>query len=151
MWKSKSVHTIAGILVVSFGCVFLSAGDGMGQPFPNRPVTIIVAFTAGGSTDVVTRSIAAVAEKKLGVPLIIVNKPGAGGVIGTELAAKAAPDGYVILMVSAGHTINPAMVKKLPYDSVKDFTPISMIADVPTQRRASRRVRLGTDPRGRCP
>jgi tripartite-type tricarboxylate transporter receptor subunit TctC len=64
--------------------------------------------------------------------IIIDNRGGAGGTIGTEMAARAAPDGYTLLMVSAGHTINPAMIKKLPYDSIKDFTPIGVVADVPT-------------------
>ncbi len=64
--------------------------------------------------------------------MIVDNRGGAGGTIGTEIAARTPPDGYTLLMVSAGHTINPAMIKKLPYDSVKDFTPISVIADVPT-------------------
>jgi tripartite-type tricarboxylate transporter receptor subunit TctC len=68
----------------------------------------------------------------IGQQIIIDNRGGAGGTIGTDIAAKAPPDGYTILMVSAGHTINPAMAKKLPYDSVRDFAPIGVIADVPT-------------------
>jgi tripartite-type tricarboxylate transporter receptor subunit TctC len=68
----------------------------------------------------------------LGQQVIIDNRGGAGGTIGTELASRAAPDGYTLLMVSAGHTINPAMIRKLPYDSIKDFAPIGVVADVPT-------------------
>jgi len=68
----------------------------------------------------------------LGQQIIIDNRGGAGGTIGTEVVTRAAPDGYTLLMASAGHTINPAMIKKLPYDSIRDFTPIGIVADVPT-------------------
>jgi tripartite-type tricarboxylate transporter receptor subunit TctC len=91
-----------------------------------------VPFVAGGNTDIIARAFTPAMSEVLAQQIVVENRGGAGGVIGTEAVARAAPDGYVILMVSAGHTINPAMVKKLPYDSVKDFTPISIIADVPT-------------------
>ena len=121
MWKSKRVSTIAGILVVSLGCVFLSVGDGMGQSFPNRPVTIIVPFTAGGSTDVVTRSIAGAAEKKLGVPLIIANRAGAGGVIGMTELARSKPDGYTLGTMSIGSATVIPQMQKVSYNAATDF------------------------------
>lgn len=93
---------------------------------------MIVPFAPGGNTDIIARVYAPRFAEYLGQQVIIDNRGGAGGTIGTELAARAAPDGYTLLMVSAGHTINPAMIKKLPYDSIKDFAPISVIADVPT-------------------
>lgn len=102
------------------------------QAYPARPVRLIVPFVPGGNTDIIARVYAPKMSEFLGQQVVIENRGGAGGTIGTELAVRAAPDGYTILMVSAGHTINPAMVKKLPYDSVKDFAPISLIADVPT-------------------
>ncbi len=102
------------------------------QNYPVKPVRMIVPFAPGGNTDIIGRVFAPKFGENLGQQVIIDNRGGAGSTIGTELAAKAAPDGYVLLMVSAAHTINPAMAKKLPYDSVKDFTPISVIADVPT-------------------
>ena len=102
------------------------------QSYPIRPVRLIVPFAPGGNTDIIARIVAPKMSENLGQQIVIDNRAGAGSVIGTELAARAAPDGYVLLMVSAAHTINPAMAKKLPYDSVKDFTPISIVADVPS-------------------
>ncbi|HJQ63765.1 MAG TPA: tripartite tricarboxylate transporter substrate binding protein [Burkholderiales bacterium] len=102
------------------------------QSYPTRAVRMIVPFAPGGNTDIIGRVYAPKMAEALGQQLIIDNRGGAGSTIGTELAAKAAPDGYTILMVSAAHTINPAMAKKLPYDSVRDFAPVGIVADVPT-------------------
>src|SRR5688572_18195874 len=102
------------------------------QTYPVKPVRMIVPFVAGGNTDIIARVVSAEMTKNLGQQIVIENRGGAGSVIGTELAAKSPPDGYTLLMVSAAHVINPAMVKKLPYDSIKDFAPISIVADVPT-------------------
>ncbi len=110
----------------------LSAASVHAQGYPVRPVRMIVPFPPGGNTDIIARIVAPRMSESLGQQLIIDNRGGAGSTIGTELAARSPADGYTILMVSAAHTINPAMVKKLPYDSVKDFTPISVVADVPT-------------------
>jgi tripartite-type tricarboxylate transporter receptor subunit TctC len=93
---------------------------------------MIVPFVPGGNTDIIARVYAPKMAELIGQQIVVENRGGAGGTIGSEVVARAAPDGYTILMVSAGHTINPAMVKKLPYDSVKDFAPVSIIADVPT-------------------
>jgi tripartite-type tricarboxylate transporter receptor subunit TctC len=102
------------------------------QPYPAKPVRMIIPFAPGGNTDIIGRVFAPKMGEFLGQNVIIDNRGGAGGTIGTEAASRAAPDGYTLLMVSAGHTINPSMIRKLPYDSVKDFTPIGIIADVPT-------------------
>lgn len=102
------------------------------QSYPSKTVRMVVPFAAGGNTDIIARVYAPKMAEALGQQIIIDNRGGAGGTIGTEMAARAAPDGYTLLMVSAGHTINPAMIKKLPYDSVRDFTPIGVVADVPT-------------------
>jgi tripartite-type tricarboxylate transporter receptor subunit TctC len=102
------------------------------QAYPTKPVRMIVPFAPGGNTDIIGRVFAPKMGEFLGQQIVIDNRGGAGGTIGTHVAARAEPDGYTLLMVSAGHTINPAMIRKLPYDSVKDFTPISIIADVPT-------------------
>ena len=115
-------------------CVFalLSCCAAHAQTYPVKAVRMIVPFVPGGNTDIIARAFTPLMSEVLGQQVVVDNRGGAGGVIGTEVVARAAPDGYVILMVSAGHTINPAMVKKLPYDSIKDFAPISIIADVPT-------------------
>lgn len=110
----------------------LSAGSTVAQQYPSKPVRMIVPFAPGGNTDIIGRVFAPKFGEFLGQQVIIDNRAGAGSTIGTEIAAKSPPDGYVLLMVSAAHTINPAMAKKLPYDSVRDFTPLGIIADVPT-------------------
>ena len=108
------------------------AATACAQSYPVKPVRMIIPFAPGGNTDIIGRVFAPKFSEALGQQVIIDNRGGAGSTIGTELAAKSPPDGYVLLMVSAAHTINPAMAKKLPYDSIKDFVPISVIADVPT-------------------
>lgn len=110
----------------------LFASVSFAQTYPSKPIRMIVPFAPGGNTDIIARIVAPDMSKNLGQQIAIDNRGGAGSIIGTELAAKAPPDGYTLLMVSAAHTINPAMVKKLPYDSIKDFASISMVADVPT-------------------
>ncbi len=102
------------------------------QSYPVKPVRLMVPFVAGGNTDIIARVVTPEMSKALGQQLVIENRGGAGSVIGTEVVAKSPPDGYTLLMVSAAHVINPAMAKKLPYDSIKDFAPISIVADVPT-------------------
>jgi len=126
----RSVRIIAASFVAA--TLLLSAAGVHAQAYPARPVRMIVPFPPGGNTDIIARIVAPRMSESLGQQLIIDNRGGAGSTIGTELAARAPADGYTILMVSAAHTINPAMVKKLPYDSVKDFTPVSVVADVPT-------------------
>jgi tripartite-type tricarboxylate transporter receptor subunit TctC len=108
------------------------AGAAGAQQYPSKPVRMMVPFVPGGNTDIIARIVAPEMSKALGQQLVIENRGGAGSTIGTEVVAKAAPDGYMLLMVSAAHVINPAMYKKLPYDSIKDFAPISIVADVPT-------------------
>ncbi|MGE5465567.1 MAG: Bug family tripartite tricarboxylate transporter substrate binding protein [Methanocella sp.] len=121
-------------IAIAAACAGLCATalPGFAQSYPAKPVRIIIPFAPGGNTDIIGRVFAPKLGEFLGQQVIVDNRGGAGGVIGTEMAARAAPDGYTLLMVSAGHTINPAMIKKLPYDSVKDFAPIGVIADVPT-------------------
>ena len=119
--------------VALYACASVAlAGASHAQNYPVKPVRMIVPFVPGGNTDIIARAFSPVMSETIGPQIVVENRGGAGGVIGTEVVARAVPDGYMILMVSAGHTINPAMVKKLPYDSVRDFAPISIIADVPT-------------------
>ena len=127
MTATNGLHCVC-IAVVSLAAACAASA----QSYPVKPVRMIVPFVPGGNTDIIGRVFAPKMSELLGQQIVVENRGGAGGVIGTEAVARAVPDGYIILMVSAGHTINPAMIKKLPYDSVKDFAPISMIADVPT-------------------
>src|SRR5688572_20415473 len=102
------------------------------QNYPVKPVRMIVPFVAGGNTDIIARVVTGEMAKTLGQQIVIENRGGAGSTIGTEAVAKSPPDGYTLLMVSAAHVINPAMIRKLPYDSIRDFAPITIVADVPT-------------------
>jgi tripartite-type tricarboxylate transporter receptor subunit TctC len=115
-----------------FAALGVASGHALAQSYPAKPVRMIVPFAPGGNTDIIARVYAPKFGEFLGQQVVIDNRGGAGGSIGTDIAAKSPPDGYTLLMVSASHTINPALAKKLPYDSVRDFTPISVIADVPT-------------------
>ena len=104
------------------------AAPAQAQAYPSKPIRWIVTYPPGGPTDFVARAIGARLTAAWGQQVVIDNRPGAGGVIGTELAAKAVPDGYTLLFgTSAGLTINPALISKLPYDPVKDFAPVSLL------------------------
>ena len=92
---------------------------------------MVVAFAPGGIADFAARSIAPRLAETLAVPVVVENRAGAGGIIGAELVAKSAPDGYTLLVTSISHTINPSVVKSLPYDTQRDFTPVMLIADAP--------------------
>ena len=102
------------------------------QNYPAKTIRMVIPFAAGGNTDIIGRIFVPKMAEILGQQILIDNRGGAGSVIGTEAVMRAAPDGYTLLLASAAHTINPAMIKKLPYDSVKDFTPLGVVADVPT-------------------
>jgi tripartite-type tricarboxylate transporter receptor subunit TctC len=102
------------------------------QTFPQRPVRMVVPFAAGGSTDVVARIVAAEMSKVLGQQVVVDNKPGGGGSIGSAEVAKAAPDGYTILTATVStHAINPSLYTKLPFDAAKDFQPVTHLVNVP--------------------
>jgi len=92
---------------------------------------MVVAFAPGGIADFAARSISSRLADALGVPVVVENKAGAGGIIGAELVAKSPPDGYTLLVTSISHTINPSVVKSLPFDTQRDFTPVMLIADAP--------------------
>jgi tripartite-type tricarboxylate transporter receptor subunit TctC len=99
------------------------------QSYPNKPIRLIVGFAPGGGTDILARALGQPLAEMLGQQLTIDNRAGAGGVIATELGARAAPDGYTLLVgSSAGFAINPNLMAKLPYDPVKDFAPVGMFA-----------------------
>ena len=107
----------------------LAAGGAAAQDYPTRPIRLIVAFAAGGTTDFVARQLAERAKAFLGQNIVVENKPGANGAIGAEFVAKSEPDGYTLFFSTAGAlAINPSMRSDLPYDPIKDFTPIVPVA-----------------------
>jgi tripartite-type tricarboxylate transporter receptor subunit TctC len=124
-WLKVILHPSAFIL----GCA-LAAAIGA-QQYPGRPVRLIVPQSAGGSTDVIARVVAQKMSEGLGQTVIVDNRPGAGSLNGTELVANAAPDGYTLLAVAASFTINPALHQKLPFDPIRDFSPITQVATLP--------------------
>jgi tripartite-type tricarboxylate transporter receptor subunit TctC len=117
----------------SIPLVLLSAAASVSaQQYPAKPIRIIVAYTPAGTTDILARLLGRKMSEAWAQPVIIDNRAGANGNIGTELAAKANADGYTLLMVTAGtHGINPSLYRKLPWDAVKDFAPVSLVALVP--------------------
>lgn len=110
----------------------LAASSSFAQAYPSKPIRLVIPFSAGGSTDIVGRLIAAKLSVDLGQPVVVENRPGAGGSVGSDLVAKADPDGYAILMVPGAHTINASLYQKLPYDTLRDFEPVIQIASVAT-------------------
>jgi tripartite-type tricarboxylate transporter receptor subunit TctC len=99
--------------------------------YPDRPIRIIVPFTPGGSTDILARMMGQKLTEAWGQNVVVENRPGANGVVGAELTARSSPDGHTLLMVAIGHAVNPALRKKLPYDTERDFQPISLTAILP--------------------
>jgi tripartite-type tricarboxylate transporter receptor subunit TctC len=120
------VHRFILLLVLSL--VVAQAG----AQYPNKPIRVIVPAAPGGGTDITSRSFIPALADNLGQPMVIENRGGAGGVVGSDVVAKAAPDGYTLLMVYISHATNPTLVTKLPYDTVRDFTPITLISHEPT-------------------
>jgi len=122
------------IAVLSIVALLASTMAAIAQPtaYPTKPIRIVVAYTPAGATDILARTIGQKLTEAWGQAVIIDNRPGANGNIGTEYAAKATPDGYTLLMVTAGtHGINPGLYRKLGFDAVKDFAPVSLVAMVP--------------------
>ena len=109
----------------------MTATGAMAQAWPSRPITLIVPFAAGGTTDVLARALGERLQQSLGQPVVIESKPGAGATIGADFVAKAKPDGYTLLVGAVHHTIATSVYTKLPYDFQKDLAPITTIAMVP--------------------
>lgn len=114
-------------------CVALvsNVGESFGQSYPSQPIRFIVPYAAGGGVDLIARAIAPRLSERLGQPVVIDNRGGAGGNIGTELAAKTEPNGYTLVMGAAALAINASLYRKLPFDPAKDFAPIALIAATP--------------------
>ena len=99
--------------------------------YPHKPIRLIIPYPPGGATDVIARTLAQKLTDSMGQSVVVDNRGGGGQVIGTDLAAKALPDGYTLIMVTITHSINPSLHKKLPYDSIRDFAPITLVAASP--------------------
>ena len=128
MMRSIQLATIATIATLT---AFVAAGT-FAQDYPNKPVRIVVPFAPGGGTDLSARIVAQKLTESLGANFVVDNRPGAAGIVGTEAVAKSKPDGYALLVVSSSHAMNPAMYSKLPYDTARDFVPVSLLLSGPT-------------------
>src|SRR5437763_1220568 len=110
--------------------LLIAAGAAAAQSYPQRPVHMIVPYAVGGASDVTARILAAKLSERLGQPIVVDNRTGAGGAIGTEAAARAAPDGYTLLLASASEIVQLPVVTRAPYDPVRDFAPVAMVSDI---------------------
>ena len=124
------IHRRRALQVLALAAA-MSVGSAFAQAWPSKPITLVVPFPAGGTTDVLARSLAEKLQQALGQTVIVENKPGAGATLGADFVAKSKPDGHVLLVGAVHHTIASSVYKKLPYDFQKDFAPITTIALVP--------------------
>jgi tripartite-type tricarboxylate transporter receptor subunit TctC len=115
-------------ILACLGVCLLTAAGAQAQSYPNKPIRMIVISAPGGSTDILARSLGRAMTDGLGQTIVLDNKPGGGGIIATETLAKAPPDGYTILLSNTAHSVLPSMHAKLPYDPIKDFAPVSLVA-----------------------
>jgi tripartite-type tricarboxylate transporter receptor subunit TctC len=127
-----------------FGLCALASSAVAAQTYPSRNITLIIPFAAGGSNDIVGRMIGKKLADAFGQPVVVENRSGAGGVIGAAAVAAAPPDGYTLLLVSSTFTINQAIKKSMPFDSIKDFTPVAFIAGSPLLLTASNMLRVSS-------
>ena len=111
--------------------VALAAGSARAQAYPSKPVRLIVPYSAGGGADTTARLIAPKLQEALGQTVVVENKPGAGGMIGDEIVAKAAPDGHTLLIGAFAHAVNPSLFPKMPFRTPEDFAPVSLLVTVP--------------------
>ena len=117
-------------IAVAILLLSISAGAALAQSYPTRPIRLIVPFGPAGGTDNLARIAGPIVSRALGQPLVIENRPGGGSVIGTDLVAKAAPDGYMLVMTDTSIAVNPSL-KPLPYDTLRDLEPVSLLAAAP--------------------
>ena len=126
--RRRFLKGLTGVFAAAIAAVALSASA---QQFPSKPIRLVVPYTPGAGTDTIARILAQKAGESLGQQVIIDNRPGAGGTIGTEIVAKAPADGYTLLFAPTSHAINPGIYPRLGYDTLKDFAPISVVASLP--------------------
>ena len=123
-----NARALVASTMAAYAAIIMLAHTATAQPFPSRPIRLIVGSSAGGGGDGVARLTALKLTPLLGQTMVIDNRPGAAGNIGAERVARATPDGYTLLFAYTGHVINPALFKKLPFDPLRDFAPVGMIA-----------------------
>jgi tripartite-type tricarboxylate transporter receptor subunit TctC len=118
-------------IAAAMAAALATGGPARAQSFPTRPVHIFVPYAAGGGVDILARTLGDVVSRQWGQAVIVENRPGAGGVVASQALTQTAPDGYTLILVASGHATNPFLYPKIPYDTFKDFTPISLLASSP--------------------
>lgn len=123
----RGSHVALRFIALAVFSVFATATSAIAQNYPNKPIRIIVPFGAGGPADIYARYLGQHMQKPLGQSFVVENRPGAGSIIGTDIVAKSAPDGYTLLLMSNTHTINESLIAKKPFTLMKDFVPVAPI------------------------
>jgi tripartite-type tricarboxylate transporter receptor subunit TctC len=124
-WIRSWIATVAAVMLASAGTALAQSS------FPDRPVHIYVPYPAGGGVDILTRTLGDVVSKQWGQPVVVDNRPGAGGLVASQALVQSQPDGYTLIMVASGHATNPFLYPQLPYDTFKNFSPVSLLASSP--------------------
>jgi tripartite-type tricarboxylate transporter receptor subunit TctC len=131
MHKSvKTSHWQAAVRGIAVACALLASQSHTASAFPERPVRVVVPTGAGGITDLLARIVTEKLSTRMGQPVIVDNRTGASGIIGSDIVAKAQPDGHTLLMVFPTHPVNPSLYRSIPYNTVNDFAPITMVGSV---------------------
>ena len=131
MTNSSAFKTGLKVCAIALALGFTAQASAQSAAWPTRPISLVVPFPAGGTTDVLARALAEKLSQTLGQPVVVESKPGAGATLGADYVAKAKPDGYTLLMGAVHHTIATSVYKKLPYDFQKDLAPVTLVAMVP--------------------
>ena len=127
--KARAVVALATLVAAAISAV--TASNALAQAYPTKPVRLIAASAPGGTSDILARLLAQQLTTDLGQTVVVENRAGASGIIGTDVVAKAPPDGYTLLLIQPSLTINPHIFAKVPHDAIRDFAPISLVVDVP--------------------
>ena len=134
--SSRLRRAVLASLALSATALLVPAAQAA-DPWPGKPIQLVIPYPPGGSADLLGRPLAVQLQQQLGQPVVLEYKPGAGGTLATQYLARAKPDGYTVLMVLAAHAINDSLYPKLPYDTRKDFAPVSLVANLPMVVAAS--------------
>ncbi len=129
--SNSAIRPVVAGLWVALACLAADGARAAAGDFPSRPLRLLTPYGAGGNADIMARIVALGLAENLGVQVVVDNRPGANGIIGTEMAVKALPDGYTMVLVASSIAANPTLVKQLPYDTQRDLAPVSMVGSVP--------------------
>ncbi len=129
---TRAVKALLAVCSAAFICAPSAFSADAADKYPSQPIKIVVGFSAGSTTDILARTVAAKLQEAWGQPAVVDNRPGAGGVVASQALLSAAPDGHTLMVVSAGHAVSAALYRNLPYDTERDFAGVTMLATVPS-------------------